>query len=356
MFRFANPEYLYLLLLIPILIALFIYSRKKRKEKLNKIGDRDLVFQLVPDYSNRRKNIKFWIIMVVIGLLVVMLARPQFGTKIENVRRQGVEIIFALDVSNSMMAEDVEPNRLEKAKRMITQLIDKMSDDKVGLIVFAGEAYTQIPITSDYVSAKMFMPSITPALVPSQGTAIGSSIDLAMRSFGIYNDEEEKNVGRAIVVITDGENHEDDAVGAAKEATNNGIIVNVIGIGNPEGSPIPQKGVMSFKKDENGETIITKLNEKMCMDIAKTGNGIYVRADNTNKAEKIIEKAIDTMAKSDIETKVYSAYDEKFQVFGMLALMILLLDLMISERHNKWLDNFHILDRIKGKKITSTNN
>ena len=273
-----------------------------------------------------------------------MIARPQFGSKIENVKRQGIEVIFALDVSNSMMAEDVTPNRLEKAKRMMMQLIDARGDDKVGLIVFAGDAYTQIPITNDYVSAKMFMSSINTSLVPTQGTSIGEAIDLATKSFG--GDKEDNGakakVGRAIVVITDGENHEDDAVEAAKMAASMGIIVNVVGIGSPQGAPIPQPGLMSFKKDEHGEVVVTKLNEPMCMNIAQAGNGIYVRVDNSNNAQKVIEKALDTMAKSDVESKVYSEYDEQFQFFAFLILLLLVAELFISEKRNKFFDNIKI--------------
>lgn len=344
MFRFANPEYLYLLFLLPVVCVVLWYSHRRRQKQIRKIGDKSLLLQLVPDFSSTRRKLKMGLIITAMALTIVMIARPQFGSKIENVKRQGIEVIFALDVSNSMMAEDVTPNRLEKAKRMMMQLIDARGDDKVGLIVFAGDAYTQIPITNDYVSAKMFMSSINTSLVPTQGTSIGEAIDLATKSFGGDKEDngDKANVGRAIVVITDGENHEDDAVEAAKMAASMGIIVNVVGIGSPQGAPIPQPGLMSFKKDEHGEVVVTKLNEPMCMNIAQAGNGIYVRVDNSNNAQKVIEKALDTMAKSDVESKVYSEYDEQFQFFAFLILLLLVAELFISEKRNKFFDNIKI--------------
>lgn len=344
MFRFANPEYLYLLFLLPVVCVVLWYSHRRRQKLIRKIGDKSLLLQLVPDFSSTRRKLKMGLIITAMALTIVMIARPQFGSKIENVKRQGIEVIFALDVSNSMMAEDVTPNRLEKAKRMMMQLIDARGDDKVGLIVFAGDAYTQIPITNDYVSAKMFMSSINTSLVPTQGTSIGEAIDLATKSFGGDKEDngDKAKVGRAIVVITDGENHEDDAVEAAKMAASMGIIVNVVGIGSPQGAPIPQPGLMSFKKDEHGEVVVTKLNEPMCMNIAQAGNGIYVRVDNSNNAQKVIEKALDTMAKSDVESKVYSEYDEQFQFFAFLILLLLAAELFISEKRNKFFDNIKI--------------
>ena len=342
MFRFANPELLYLLLLIPLLLGLVYYSHRHRQRLISYLGDRDLILRLVPDYSIKRNRVKYSIVLVALVLCIVMLARPQFGSKTEHIKRQGIEVIFCLDVSNSMMAEDITPSRLEKAKRLMTQLIDERSNDKVGVIVFAGDAFTQIPITDDYVSAKMFMSSINTSIVPTQGTAIGSAIDLAIHSFGSSDKGNAKNKGRAIIVITDGENHEDDAVEAAKMASSLGITVGVVGIGSPQGAPIPMSGLMSFKKDENGETVISKLNEQMCSEVAKAGKGIYVRADNSNNARKVISKMLDTIAKSDIDSKIYSEYDEQFQVFGFIALVLLLAELFISERRNKWFDKIKI--------------
>jgi Uncharacterized conserved protein (some members contain a von Willebrand factor type A (vWA) domain) len=233
------------------------------------------------------------------------LARPQFGSKLETVKRKGVEVMIALDISNSMLAQDVQPSRLEKAKRLISKLVDSMENDKVGMIVFAGDAFTQLPITSDYISAKMFLESISPSLISKQGTAIGAAINLAARSF-----TPQEGVGRAIVVITDGENHEGGAVEAAKEAAKKGIQVNVLGVGLPDGAPIPIEGSNDFRRDREGNVIVTRLNEAMCQEIAQEGNGIYVRVDHSNSAQKAITPEITHMATSDVESKVYTDYHE----------------------------------------------
>ena len=226
MFRFEEPAYLYLLLLLPLLAAFYLYSNYRKRKAIRKFGDPVLMAQLMPDVSKYRPDVKFWLLFTAIGLFAVLLARPQFGSKLETVKRKGVEVMIALDISNSMLAQDVQPSRLEKAKRLISKLVDGMENDKVGMIVFAGDAFTQLPITSDYISAKMFLESISPSLISKQGTAIGAAINLAARSF-----TPQEGVGRAIVVITDGENHEGGAVEAAKEAAKKGIQVNVLGVG-----------------------------------------------------------------------------------------------------------------------------
>ena len=229
--------------------------------------------QLMPDVSKYRPDVKFWMVFVAIGLFSVLLARPQFGSKLETVKRQGVEVMIALDISNSMLAQDVQPSRLQKAKRLVAQLVDKMENDKVGMIVFAGDAFTQLPITSDYISAKMFLESIDPSLISKQGTAIGAAINLASRSF-----TPQEGVGRAVIVITDGENHEGGAVEAAQEAAEKGMQVFVLGVGSPDGSPIPaEDGSNNFRRDKDGNVIVTRLNEQMCQEIAKAGNGMYIR-------------------------------------------------------------------------------
>ena len=274
-------------------------------------------------------------------LIVFALARPQFGAKLSTVKKQGIEAIIVLDVSNSMLAQDVQPNRLENSKMILSKLIDNMSDDKIGLIVFAGDAFTQIPITADYISAKMFLSSISPNMVARQGTAIGTAIDMAIHAFG----EENNKIARTIIVITDGENHEDDAVGAAKLAQEKGISINVIGMGKSEGAPIPIPGTMSFRKDKEGNVVVSKLNETMCRQIAEAGGGIYVRADNSNVAWKALEKEINRMSKSDLETKVYSEYDEKFFIFAWIAFFLLLIEFYLLNRVNKELNKFNFFEK-----------
>ena len=237
--------------------------------------------------------------------------------------------MVCLDVSNSMLAQDVSPNRLEKAKKMLSKLTDGFTDDKVGMIVFAGDAFTQLPITSDYISAKMFLSSISPSMVSTQGTAIGAALNLAARSF-TPNETSDKT----IIVITDGENHEDDAVGAAKAAAEKGIHVNIVGIGDPNGSPISIDGTNNFMKDNEGNVVVTKLNEQMCQEIAAAGNGMYVRADNTNSALKALQKEVEKMNKTEMDSKVYSEYDEQFQSLAWLALILLIVEVLLLDRKN----------------------
>lgn len=339
MFRFASPEYLFLLLLVPVIIGIFIYSNIKRRRNLKKFGNPELLKDLMPNVSYSKPQLKFYLQLAALILIIVVLARPQFGSKETTVKRQGIEVMIALDVSNSMLSQDVRPSRLEKAKQIVSQLVDNMENDKIGLIVFAGDAYVQLPITVDYVSAKMFLSSINTTIVPRQGTAIGSAIDLSIKSFGQPNES-----GRTIIVITDAENHEDDAVGAAKLATESGIMVNVIGMGTPEGAPIPIPGTMSFWKDRDGNVVVSKLNEAMASQIASAGNGVYVRADNTNTATKVIANELDKLAKSEIESTVYTEHNEQFQSFAFIALFLLILDFFIFSRKNKRLSKIKIFD------------
>ena len=347
MFRFAHPEYLFLLLIVPLLVGLFIYTRIQKKRKLQLFGDPALLASLMPIVSFLRPRFKFYMQLTAVILMIVVMAQPQFGTKEEKQEKKGIEVMIALDVSNSMMAQDIQPARLDKAKMVLSKLVDGMTNDKVGLVVFAGDAYIQLPITADYVSAKMFMSSISPALVPRQGTAIGSAIDLCIKSFG-----EKSDVSRAIIVITDGENHEDDAVGAAKLAAENGIVVHVVGMGKPEGAPIPVDGTMSFRKDKEGNVVVSKLNEDMCRSIATAGGGTYVRADNQNSAYRVVSKELDNLAKSKLETRVFSDYNEQFQSFALLALILLFFDSFIFDRRNKRLSKLRIFD-LKEKFIKS---
>ena len=248
MFRFEEPAYLYFLLLLPLLIVFYLYSNYRRRRAIRRFGDPVLMASLMPDVSRYRPDVKFSMLLVAIGMFSVLLARPQFGSKLETVKRQGVEVIIALDISNSMLAEDVQPSRLQKAKRIVSQLVDRMENDKVGMIVFAGDAFTQLPITSDYISAKMFLETIDPSLITKQGTAIGAAIDLAARSF-----TPQEGVGRTVILITDGENHEGGVEEAIKRATDKGIQVNVLGVGSPEGSPIPAGGGNDYRRDRETE-------------------------------------------------------------------------------------------------------
>ena len=328
MFKFANPNALFLYLLLLFAVGVYFYASYRRKSALRKYGDPELLSALMPEVSSHRPQIKFWLTFVAMCFMVLLIARPQFGSKVETVKRHGIETVIALDISNSMLAEDVAPNRLEKSKNIISRLVDSFEDDKVGLIVFAGDAFIQLPITSDFISAKMFLESINPGLITRQGTNIKAAIDMATRSF-----TPNEGVGKAIIIITDGENHEGGATEAAKAAAEKGMSVYVMGVGSLEGSPIPT-GRNDFRRDKQGNVIVTKLNEKMCQEIAAAGNGVYIRIDNTNNAQKILQKEIDKLAKADIETAVYSEYDEQFQAVAWIALVLLLLEMLLMVKKN----------------------
>lgn len=337
MFRFANIEVLWLLASVPAFaFAFWAYTRHKRRQ-LEEFGDAALMEQLMPNASRVRPVVKFSIVLVALTLLIISAARPQFGQSERTEKRQGIEAIVALDISNSMLAEDVAPNRLERAKQMLSKLMDNMVNDKVGLVVFAGDAFIQLPITCDYVSAKMFLNTIKPDLIKTQGTAIGQALNTSIRCFG-----EQSDASRAIILITDGENHEDDAVAVAKHAKEMGIRVLVVGIGKPEGSPIPLPGTNNYRKDRNGNVVVSKLNEEMCREIAQAGGGIYVRCDNSNTATKAIQKELDKLGTQEIETQVYTDYNEQFQSFALIALLLLVIDFFIFNRKNKSLTRLDI--------------
>lgn len=340
--KFENPEFFYLFILPLFLLAVYIYSNYKRAKNLKKYGDPKLLESLMPDVSPYRPSIKFWLSIAAMAMLIVVLARPQFGSKKESVTRQGIETVIALDISNSMLAEDIRPNRLEKAKSIISKLIDNFENDKVGLIVFAGDAFVQLPITNDFVSAKMFLSSITPSLISRQGTDIGAAISLASKSF-TPNEE----VGKAIIIITDGENHEGGAEEAAKQASKKGMSVYMLGIGTTDGAPIPTGNANEFRKDNNGNVVITKLNETMAQQIAGAGNGAYIRVDNTNNAQKMLLKEIEKLTKADVTTEVYSEYDEQFEFIAWIALILLGLDILLLEGKSRWTRNIKLFEEKK---------
>jgi len=333
MFRFEHPNYLYLLFLLPALLALFLYAVYIKKRNLKRFGDRKVTRILMPDASLKKQYVKFGLLFAALALFILVVAGPQFGSKVETVKKQGIEVIICLDVSNSMLSTDVSPNRLDKSKQILSRLIDNLNNDKIGLIVFAGEAYVQLPITADYVSAKMFLRSINPAMVPVQGTAIGAAINLATRSF-TPNESTEKT----IILITDGENHEDDAIGAAKAAVEKGITVNVLGVGSAQGGPIPIPGTNGYQRDKEGNMVITRLNEQMGQDIAIAGNGMYARTDNTNNALRALQKELDKMGKSEVESRVYTSYNEKYYIPAWILLFILILEFFVLDRKNRVMD------------------
>ncbi|MEZ5199691.1 MAG: VWA domain-containing protein [Bacteroidales bacterium] len=340
MFRFEHTDVLYALILIPVLIGLFIGVLYWKKRSLARYGDWGIIQRLMPGISKTRDKVKFIILMLAFAFLIFGLANPQIGSKLVEGERKGIDIFIALDVSNSMLAEDIKPNRLERAKQAISKLIDKLGNDRIGIIVFAGNAYMQLPITTDYGAAKMFLTTITTKAVPTQGTAIGEAIEMASKSF------DDVTHSRAIIVITDGENHEDDAMEAAKDATETGIQVYTIGMGLPDGAPIPEYNQygrqVGYKKDRQGNTVVTKLNESMLQQIASAGNGVYVRANNTESGLKTVFDEINKLEKTEFESKMFSDYEDRFQYFIAVSLILLIFELLIFERKNKLLSKIDL--------------
>ena len=328
MFRFENPAFLYLLIIIPVIIVIRLLEMRKRKLKMKKFGDLSLLKQLMPDVSSSRKSLKFWLMIAALALLIVMLARPQMGTKISQEKRKGIEVIISLDISNSMRAEDVVPSRLDKSKMLVENMVDNFTNDKVGLVVFAGDAFIQLPITSDYVSAKMFLQNTDPSLIATQGTDLAGAIELSSKSF-----TQQDKVGRAILIITDGEDHEGGAIEAAEKARKNGIRVFVLGVGSTKGSPVPD-GNGGYMKDNSGQEVISALNEEMCKQVAQAGGGAYIHVDNTSLAQRQLNDELTKLQKGDISSVVYSEYDEQFQAVGILVLILLIIEMLILERKN----------------------
>ena len=347
---FFYPYYLYGLLIIPVFILLYIMFKRSKIKAYKKYGDYSVISRLMPELSNTGPLLKFIVCMVALAFLLLALAKPQTGSKLEKAKRKGVELMLLLDVSNSMLAEDIKPNRLERAKQAISKLVDKLDNDKIGLIVFAGKPYNQLPITTDYAAAKMFLSTVSTDIIPTQGTAIGAAIDMALKSFN-FND---KTKNKAIIIISDGENHEDDAVEAAKTAVDNGVYIHTIGMGLPDGSPIPlyKSGIASgFKQDAEGKTVVTKLNEQMLQEIASAGKGIYVRANNTEVGLNKIFDEIDKMQKKEFEAKIFSDYEDQFQFFIAFALLLMITEIFIFERKSKWFSKLDIFGERKNKKI-----
>lgn len=331
MFKFENPEYFYAFALIPFCVLIYIWYVFKTRRNMKKLGDSVLIRQLVPDVSKAKKATRFVLFALGLSLLILGICNLQTGTKTQDVKREGADIMVCLDVSNSMMAQDLTPNRLERAKIALEKMIDKLQGDRLGIVVFAGEAYVQLPITTDYGAAKLFLESINPKIVPVQGTNIAAAINTSLESFG---KDEGKN--KAIVIITDGEqNEEDDAVSVAEEAAKKNITIHTIGVGSETGVPIPNmvNGVAAgYKKDKQGNTVVTKLDPKILQDIAAATNGVYVQATSADIGLDAIMNKIAEMDKKQMESKMYTDYEDQFQWFLGAALLLLLIEALISER------------------------
>lgn len=328
-----------MLLVVPALMVIRVIVNRRQLKRQKRFGDPKLLKLLTPDVSRFRPLVKFSLLLGALAVVIIMLARPQMGSKIQHEKRNGIEAIICMDISNSMKAEDVAPSRLDKSKMLVENLVDHFTNDKIGLVVFAGDAFVQLPITSDYVSAKMFLQNIDPSLIETQGTDIARAITVGMRSF-----TQQEKVGRAIIVITDGEDHEGGAAEAAAEARKRGINVFILGVGSVKGAPIPT-GNGGYMTDATGQTVMSALNEPMCQDIAKAGSGTYIHVDNTSDAQEQLNDELTKLQKGETNSVIYSEYDEQFQAFGILAVLLLIAEICVMEAKNPLLRNVSLFKK-----------
>lgn len=342
MLRFEHIGFLWGLAIIPLMAIVFFMVRRWKRKALLSLGDQHTVRRMMPEVSLSRPGLKFLFFALAYASLIVGVANPQIGTKIEEGKREGADLMILLDVSNSMLAGDLAPNRLENAKRALSQLIDNLHNDRIGIIIFAGEAYVQLPITTDHSAAKLFLNNINTDIVPTQGTAIGAAIEMGMKSFNFVN-----GTSKAMILMTDGENHEDDAVSAAKGASAKDVVIHVIGLGLPEGAPVPiyKNGKpVGFHTDETGKTVVSKLNEEMCKEISQAGEGVYVRASNANSGLNIVMDQVNKMEKKTYDSKTFKNYEDRFQFFVGFALLLLVLEFFISNRRNLKLSELNLFE------------
>ncbi len=345
MFRFENNLFLYALIIIPVFVLLFILLRKYRTRLIGKFGDINLLNKLSPDVSKYKPYIKISLLMAALSFILLGAANPQIGSKLMESKREGIDVIIAIDVSNSMKAEDVKPNRLERAKQIVSKLIDKLYNDRIGLIVFAGDAFTQLPLTTDYSAAKLFLGNINTDMINNQGTAIGSAIELATKSF-----KQDEKKYKALIIITDGENHDDDALGMAVKAAKTGVVIYTIGMGSVDGAPIPVYSgnqITGYMKDENGNTVITKLDPAMLEQIAASGNGKFIRSAGEDPDLAQILNKIAGMEKKEYKSQLFTDYVDYFQYFIGLAFVVLIIDIFLSERKNKYIESWNLFGEKK---------
>ena len=327
---FAEPKYLFLILLIPVFFVIQAVVLKLRKRKIRKFGDEELVEQLMPSYSRAKVWLRLSLFSLAFLFFSLGMARPQMGAVLKEHTARGAEVMIVLDVSNSMLAEDYSPNRLERAKLAISRVVDKLRDDRIGLVVFAGNSFVQLPITTDYVSAKMFLNSISTGSVPIQGTAMGEAISTALRSFSAQSDK-----SRAIIVITDGENHEDDPVAAAEQAASMGVRVFTIGVGSPQGTMIPLEDG-GYLEDRDGNPVVTRLDDKVLQDVAAAGKGLYIHAGNREFGLEPIINEIARMDDEEYSSIVFEEYDELYMYFLAVAFFFLLIEMLVGDRRSKY--------------------
>ena len=342
MYQLEEKIWFWVLAVIPVIILLFLVLQLWKRHAQNKFADKKLLKRLSPNQSLFKSILKLIILCLAIASLAIALVNPKIGTKLETVKREGVDIVFAVDVSKSMLAEDIAPNRLEKSKQLVTQIINNLASDRVGIIAYAGKAFPQLPITTDYASAKMFLQNMNTDMLSSQGTAINEAIELAKT---YYDDDEQTN--RVLIILSDGEDHSEEAAKVAEEASEEGIRIFTIGVGNIKGGPIPIKRngvVLNYKKDKDGETVITKLNEETLKAIADEANGAYINGDNTNDVVENIRDILNKMDKKEFEAKQFADFKDQFQWFLVFAIVFLFIDIFLLERKTSWLKKLNLFN------------
>jgi len=342
MYQLEEKIWFWTLVIIPVIILLFLVLQVWKHKAQNKFANKLLLSKLSPNRSFFKSILKITVLCLAFACLAIALVNPKIGTKLETVKREGVDIVFAIDVSKSMLAEDIAPNRLEKAKQLVTQIINNLASDRVGIIAYAGKAFPQLPITTDYAAAKMFLQNMNTNMLSSQGTAINEAIELAKT---YYNDEEQTN--RVLIIISDGEDHSDNAINVAEEAGEEGIRIFTIGVGDVKGGPIPikQNGiVLNYKKDKQGETVVTKLNEETLQNIAKEANGAYINGKNTGNVVESIRDILNKMDKKEFEAKQFSDFKDQFQWFIAFGIFFLFIDIFLLERKTEWLKKLNLFN------------
>ena len=342
MYQLEEKIWFWILAAIPVIWLIYIILHIWKKHTQRKFADKILLKRLSPNQSVFKTVLKLGVVSFAIAAMAIALVNPKIGSKLETIKREGVDIVFAVDVSKSMLAEDIAPNRLEKSKQLVTQIINNLASDRIGIIAYAGKAFPQLPITTDYASAKMFLQSMNTDMLSSQGTAINEAIELAKT---YYDDEEQTN--RVLIIISDGEDHSEVSASIAEEASEEGIRIFTIGVGDVKGGPIPIKRngiVLNYKKDQNGETVITKLNEKTLMDIAEEANGVYINGRNTNEVVESIRDILNNMDKKEFEAKQFADFKDQFQWFIGVAIFLLFIDILLLERKTAWLKKLNLFN------------
>jgi Ca-activated chloride channel family protein len=342
MYELDEKKYLSLLLVVPILVLLFLFNQYWKRKKQREFGDLEMIQKLSPEKSVFKSVLKFTVLILAFGFLVIGLVNPKIGTKSETVKREGIDIVFAVDVSKSMLCEDVAPSRLEKSKQIVSQIVNQLVGDRIGIVAYAGSAFPVLPITTDYGVAKMFLQSMNPSMVSSQGTSLDEAIKLSSTYF-----DDDKKTSKLLILISDGEDHSEGAIDAAEEASKLGLKIITIGVGTSKGGPIPLKGngrVLSFKRDQNNAVVVTKLNEESLKVISKNTKGGYVNGNNTKEVLEYVKNALDNIEKTEFEAQQFTDYNSQFQWFLGIAFFLLLLDVFFLERKTKWLKKLNLFN------------